>query len=112
MPTTVRVQHAKVSQGSRANRELMRCGWRYATMAIAGTVTLSLRVAVFPYASALRHAWTTMQIAAGTDARTVSDQLGHATVAFLLQTYVHPSEDAAAAAADTAKRVFGEAVSG
>jgi integrase len=55
----------------------------------------------------LRHAWATMQIAAGTDARTVSDQLGHATVAFTLQTYVHPSEEAAAAAAATTERLLG-----
>jgi integrase len=58
----------------------------------------------------LRHAYATMQISEGTDARLVSDLLGHATVAFTLQTYVHPSEDAAVAAADTAERILGVAV--
>jgi len=48
-----------------------------------------------------------MQVQAGTDARTVSDQLGHATVAFTMQTYLHPDEAAAAAAADTMERLIG-----
>ncbi len=58
----------------------------------------------------LRHAYATMLVAEGTDARLVSDLLGHATVGFTLQVYVHPSEDAAAAAGQTAERVLGAAV--
>ena len=52
----------------------------------------------------------TLQIAEGTDARLVSDLLGHATVAFTLQTYVHPSHEAKVAAADTVERMLGEAL--
>lgn len=60
----------------------------------------------------LRHAFATVQIAQGTEARLVSDLLGHATLAFTLQTYVHPDGAAAAAAAETAERMLGEAVVG
>ena len=56
----------------------------------------------------LRHAFATMLIDAGTSARVVSDLLGHATVAFTLQTYVHPDEQTAAAAIDRAERLIGE----
>jgi integrase len=55
----------------------------------------------------LRHAFATMHIEAGTDARLVADLLGHATVGFTPMTYVHASEDAAAAAADTTERLLG-----
>ena len=58
----------------------------------------------------LRHAYATLQIAEGTDARLVSDLLGHATVAFTLMTYVHPDEDAATSAAETAERMLSAAV--
>lgn len=58
----------------------------------------------------MRHAWASMQIEAGTGVRTVSDQLGHATVGFTLQTYVHTSDAAAAAAADTTERLLGSVV--
>ncbi len=58
----------------------------------------------------LRHAFATMQVAEGTDLKLVSDLLGHATVAFTLQTYVHPDEQAAAAAAETTERLLGRAV--
>jgi integrase len=58
----------------------------------------------------LRHAYATLQIAKGTDAKLVADLLGHATVAFTLQTYVHPDEDARAAAAETVERLLGPAV--
>jgi hypothetical protein len=37
----------------------------------------------------------------------VSDLLGHATVAFTLQTYFHPDEDAAADAITRAERLLG-----
>jgi site-specific recombinase XerD len=46
----------------------------------------------------LRHAVATMLVKSGTNARVVSDLIGHATVAFTLQTYVHPDEEAAATA--------------
>lgn len=58
----------------------------------------------------LRHAFATMQIAEGTDARLVSDLLGHATVAFTLQTYVHPDEEAAVVAAEAMERILGAAL--
>lgn len=59
----------------------------------------------------LRHAWASLQIEAGTDARTVSDLLGHATVGFTMQTYVHPNGDQRAAAAATVERLLGAALS-
>ncbi len=37
----------------------------------------------------LRHMHATYLIAAGVDARTLADRLGHATPAFTLSTYVH-----------------------
>jgi integrase len=58
----------------------------------------------------LRHAYATLQIAEGTDARLVSDLLGHATVAFTLQTYVHPGDEAKVAAADKVERMLGAAL--
>lgn len=58
----------------------------------------------------LRHAYATLQIAKGTDAKLVADLLGHATVAFTLQTYVHPDEEARTAAAETVERLLGPAV--
>jgi integrase len=55
----------------------------------------------------LRHAVATMLVAGGTDVRTVSDLLGHATVGFTLQTYVHPSVAAAETAVDDVERLLG-----
>ena len=55
----------------------------------------------------IRHGFASMLIAAGTNARIVADLLGHATVAFTLQTYVHPSEEDAATAVATAERLIG-----
>ena len=55
----------------------------------------------------LRHGLATMLVDNGTNVRTVSDLLGHATVAFTLQTYVHPDEATAVAAIDDAERLLG-----
>lgn len=38
----------------------------------------------------LRHTYATKLVRAGVDVKTVSEQLGHSTVAFTLKTYVHP----------------------
>jgi site-specific recombinase XerD len=54
----------------------------------------------------VRHAFASMLIAEGTGARVVSDLLGHSTVAFTLQTYVHPSEEEAATAVAVAARLI------
>jgi hypothetical protein len=48
-----------------------------------------------------------MLVSAGTNPRIVSDLLGHATVAFTLAAYYHPSEDDAAAAVAEAERLIG-----
>lgn len=37
----------------------------------------------------LRHSFATLSLLAGVDAKTVSEELGHATVAFTLDTYAH-----------------------
>ena len=55
----------------------------------------------------LRHAFASMQIAEGRNPRLVADLLGHATVAFTLQMYVHPDATVAAEAAETTERVRG-----
>ena len=49
----------------------------------------------------LRHAFATLHMKSGTNARVVSDLLGHATVSFTLQTYSHPDAQMAAAAMET-----------
>ena len=49
----------------------------------------------------LRHTHATQLLAAGVDAKTVSYRLGHASVAFTLETYVHVVEDVERAAAET-----------
>jgi integrase len=54
----------------------------------------------------LRHGLASMLVEAGTNIRTVSDLLGHATVGFTLQVYVHGNEDAAVAAIDEAERLL------
>jgi integrase len=54
----------------------------------------------------LRHTHATLLIASGWDAKLVSDRLGHATVAFTLDRYTHPSrEQQASAANDFASRI-------
>jgi integrase len=58
----------------------------------------------------LRHGFASLLVAAGTNPRVVADLLGHATVGFTLQTYTHPSEDAAAAAIEEAERLIGPAL--
>lgn len=50
-----------------------------------------------------------MLVDAKTNPRVVSDLLGHATVAFTLQTYYHPDEEAAVAAIQVAERLLGPA---
>ena len=49
----------------------------------------------------LRHTWATNALSAGVNAKIVSEQLGHASVAFTLDTYAHvlPNMQAEAAAA-------------
>lgn len=49
----------------------------------------------------LRHGHATHLLAAGVNAKIVSERLGHATVAFTLDTYAHvmPGQQAEAAAA-------------
>jgi integrase len=54
----------------------------------------------------LRHAFASMLVGTGTNARVVGDLLGHATVGFTLATYVHPDEDAAATAVAEAERLI------
>lgn len=49
----------------------------------------------------LRHTHATQLLAAGYDAKTVSRRLGHSSVAFTLQTYVHVVEEVERGAADT-----------
>jgi integrase len=59
----------------------------------------------------LRHFHGTQLAAAGVDARTIADRLGHSKVSFTLQTYVHPAleaqERAAVAANDLLMKVQG-----
>jgi integrase len=56
----------------------------------------------------LRHPWATMQIKAGSNAATVSEALGHATVAFTLDTYTHPDDEMGRALADATEDKLGE----
>ncbi len=49
----------------------------------------------------LRHTHATQLLAAGVDAKTVSKRLGHSSVAFTLQIYVHVVEEIERGAADT-----------
>ena len=58
----------------------------------------------------VRHAVASLLVAAGTNPRVVSDVLGHATVGFTMQTYVHPDEDAAVAVIAETERLLGPAL--
>jgi integrase len=55
----------------------------------------------------LRHAVATMLVDAGTNARVVSDVMGHSTISFTLMSYFHPDETQAQAAMDTVERLLG-----
>ena len=48
----------------------------------------------------LRHTHATQLLASGVDAKTVSKRLGHSSVAFTLQTYVHVLQEVERNAAD------------
>jgi site-specific recombinase XerD len=48
-----------------------------------------------------------MLVGAGTNPRVVGDLLGHSTISFTLQTYVHSDEKAAVVAIDEAERLLG-----
>lgn len=50
----------------------------------------------------LRHSWASAAIAAGVDAKTVAERLGHSSVVITLSMYTHPSD---ATHADAARRV-------
>jgi integrase len=60
----------------------------------------------------LRHGFASLLVTAETNARVVSDLLGHANVAFTLQTYLHPDEDAAMRAVAKAEELLGWGESG
>jgi integrase len=60
----------------------------------------------------LRHGFASLLVNAETNPRVVSDLLGHSDVAFTLQTYFHPDEDAAAAAVVRAEELLGWGESG
>lgn len=55
----------------------------------------------------LRHAHATILLAGGTDAKTVSERLGHSTVAFTLDTYTKVTNDQQRAAASKMDALFG-----
>ena len=55
----------------------------------------------------LRHNFASMLVANGTNIRTVSDLMGHATPGFTLAVYAHGSDEAAVAAVDTVERLLG-----
>ena len=55
----------------------------------------------------LRHAHATMLLAGGTDAKTVSERLGHSTVAFTLDTYVRATNEQQRAAAKKLDALLG-----
>jgi len=58
----------------------------------------------------LRHAWATLQMAHGTNARVVSDVLGHAHVSFTMQVYSHPDLEVTRAVVDAVDGELGEAL--
>jgi integrase len=55
----------------------------------------------------LRHAHATLLLASGTDAKTVSERLGHSTVAFTLDTYTKVTNDQQRAAATKMDALLG-----
>jgi integrase-like protein len=57
----------------------------------------------------LRHAWATTMIGNGADVATVSEALGHATIAFTLDTYVTPNREMAERLAAAAEAALGNA---
>ena len=58
----------------------------------------------------LRHSFATLALRAGAPARLVSEQLGHASVAFTLDTYGHVLEESRSEAAERiSELIFGEA---
>jgi integrase len=60
----------------------------------------------------LRHAFASILVNADTNARVVSDLLGHSDVAFTLRTYFHPDPRAAAEAVSRAEEILGWGESG
>jgi integrase len=54
----------------------------------------------------LRHSFATLSLLAGVDVKTVSARLGHADVAFTLQTYAHVLEEMEEQAADKIEAIF------
>lgn len=54
----------------------------------------------------LRHSHASLHLAYGTDAKTVSERMGHASVAFTLDTYVHLVEDQQKEAAKRMEALF------
>lgn len=57
----------------------------------------------------LRHSWATNAFAAGTAAKTVSEQLGHSGISITLDTYTSvPAETARAAVDNIASQILGE----
>ena len=58
----------------------------------------------------LRHAFATLHMTNGTNARVVSDLLGHSNVAFTMMTYSHPDADMAASAMRAVDGALGDAL--
>jgi integrase len=58
----------------------------------------------------LRHHFATMLVESGTNARVVSDLLGHSPVSFTMMTYFHPDQETAVAAIDAAESMLGPAL--
>jgi integrase len=60
----------------------------------------------------LRHGFASIFVNGDTNARVVTDLLGHSDVTFTLRTYFHPDEDAAAEAVTRAEQLLGWGESG
>lgn len=58
----------------------------------------------------LRHAWATTAMGNGTNARVISDLLGHANVAFTMMVYSHPNAEASRAAMAAVEVALGDAL--
>lgn len=54
----------------------------------------------------LRHTYATLAIQSGDDIKTVSENLGHATVAFTLDIYGHVTEQMKASSADRMEKMI------